>query len=110
MKKNTPLPKILGYLLIGCFGALLVIAFRPNFAKLYELKTHLSRLTQKLILEEKKNYFLKNEFNGLSNDAEYTERVAREKLGWCRPTETVYRFQTRTPGLSGASSDSNRDD
>lgn len=106
MRKQLDIKRLLSYFFAGVLGIFIIITFRPNFAKLQELKTHLSHLKQKLILEEKKNYFLKKESNGLSNDAEYIEKVAREKLGWCRPTETVYRFQTR-PDVTSGPSDSN---
>lgn len=111
MKKRTPISTLISYVLMSILGIFIVISFRPNFEKIYELRTHLSLMKQKLLLEEKRNYFLKKEFNGLSNDPKYIEEVAREKLGWCRPTETVYRFQTHTPnpakgGTKGKPSDS----
>lgn len=108
MKKNTSIPNLFVYFLVFSLGVFLIIAFRPNFAKLYELRTHLSKLKQKLLLEEKRNYFLKKDFNGLSNDPDYIEKIAREKLGWCRPTETVYRFQTNMSAVTDKSSDSNK--
>lgn len=106
MKKHSFIPNLIIYILISGFGIFLVIVFCPNFAKIYQLQAHHSRMKQKLFLEEKRNYFLKKEFNGLSNDPNYIERIAREKLGWCRPTETVYRFQTNPDKLG--SSDSNK--
>lgn len=97
MKKQSFQSAFISYFLVCAFGILIVIAFKPNFSELHELRTHYSFAQQRLFLEEKKNYSLQKEFNGLSNDPEYIEEVAREKLGWCRPTETVYRFQTRPP-------------
>lgn len=70
-----------------------MIAFTPNFKKLDELQTHHSLLRQKQLLEEKRSYKLKQELNGLKTNPEWIEKVAREKLGWCSPDETVYRFQ-----------------
>lgn len=112
MKRQPSTQKLISYSIVCGLGILIIIAFRPNFMTLYEMKTHYYHLKQKLILEEKRNYFLKKEFNGLSNDPSYIEKVAREKLGWCRPTETVYRFQTHPSdpdiiGTSGGPSDSN---
>lgn len=97
MKNSSSLRKPAEILLICVIGIFIALAFKPNFAKLYELRAHQSILKKKLLLEEKRNYSLQKEYNGLSNDPEYIERVAREKLGWCRPTETVYRFQTKPP-------------
>lgn len=97
MKRQLSQSAWVAYFLVCAFGILIVIAFKPNFSELRELRAHYSLARQRLFLEEKKNYSLQKEFNGLSNDPEYIEEVAREKLGWCRPTETVYRFQTRPP-------------
>lgn len=106
MKTHQSVSKIVGNIFIVLFGLVVVIAFRPNFAKLLELQTHHSPLKQKLLLEEKKNAYLKKESNGLSTDPEFIEKVAREKLGWSRPAETVYRFQTNSP--NNRSSDSKK--
>lgn len=106
MNRQLSTERLISYSIIFGLGILIVTAFKPNFAVLYDMKTHYSFLKQKLVLEEKRNYFLKKELNGLSNDPNYIEKVAREKLGWCRPSETVYRFQIH-PSRSGTS-DSNK--
>lgn len=90
-KKKLPL-EFLSYLLIIGFGAAILFAFIPNFTKLSKLDIQYSQLQKQLQLEEKKNISLKKEYNGLSNNPDYIEKVAREKLGWSRPNETVYRF------------------
>jgi len=92
MKTHTPFSKLAAILVMCGLGFLIISAFRPNFSKLLELQTLLSVAKQKLVLEEKRNACLKEEFDGLSSDPVYIEKVAREKLGWCRPTETVVRF------------------
>ena len=94
MKKHSWLTNFLIYTAAFILGAVLLVTFSPNFRKLLRLRADYARLKQKLLLEEKRNYLLKKEFNGLSNDAGYIEKVAREKLGWCHPRETVYRFPT----------------
>lgn len=104
MKKTLSVTKIFGCILIIGMGFIIIISFTPNFAKLYEIQAHYSFLKQKLLLEEKVNSFLKTESNGLSNDPYYIEKVAREKLGWCHPAETVYHFQTTLPNNSSSDS------
>jgi len=103
MKKQSFTRNILIYPAAFILGLVLLVAFSPNFKKLQDLRAHHARLKQKLLLEEKRNYLLKKEFNGLSNDPGYIEKVAREKLGWCHPRETVYRFPTysRYNNISG---------
>ena len=41
------------------------------------------------------------EIDRLKNDPEYTERLVRDKLGWARPDETLFRF----PSYSETSAD-----
>ena len=99
MKRQFSLKKLIQILIICSMGIGLTIAFKPNYIKLHELQTHYSHLKQKLFLEEKRSQQLKRELNGLTNNPDWIEKVAREKLGWCSLKETIYRFQT---------SDSNR--
>lgn len=92
MKSPFFFKKLAGILFICAAGIFLSIAFKHNYAKLRELQTHYSLLKQKLILEGKRSLRLKKEQDGLTCDPHQIEKVAREKLGWCSPGETVYRF------------------
>jgi len=105
VKKQSLIPLFIAYLLIFGIGLIIFISFKPNFDKLYTLKEYHSFAKQNLLLEEKRNTVLQKEYNGLSSDPNYIEEVAREKLGWCRPTETVIRFQNQLQ--TKKSSDSN---
>ena len=99
MKRRSFPVKYIAVALVLLTGILITVVFVPNFSKLYELEKHYSAVSDKLILEEKRNLYLKEEFDGLSNNPDYIEKVAREKLGWCRSSETVYRFpNTPVPG------------
>jgi uncharacterized membrane protein len=96
VKKTPIVPLLIAYLVIFCIGFIIFISFRPNFNKLYALKSHYSFSKQRLLLEEKRNTSLQKQYNGLSSDPECIEEIAREKLGWSRPTETVIRFQNQS--------------
>jgi cell division protein FtsB len=37
------------------------------------------------------------QFNALRNDPKTVERLARERLGYARTDETVFRFETNSP-------------
>ena len=52
---------------------------RESRVRLAELQTHLAQQESKLAR--------------LHNDPAFVERVIREKLGYARPDETVYRFE-----------------
>lgn len=86
---------LVAYLVVFGIGLIIFISFKPNFDKLYTLRQHYAFAKQMLFLEEKRNTSLQKEYNGLSSDPDYIEEIAREKLGWCRPTETVIRFQSQ---------------
>src|ERR1700722_12000146 len=54
--------------------------------QIYKLKTQLQD-------EQQKSQQLQNEISALQNDPKTVERLAREKLGYARPDETVIYFE-----------------
>lgn len=83
-------------LLIGmCYLPLIQENARMR-AKIYQLDAQLQK-------EEEISKQLQTEIDALRNDPKTVERLAREKLGYARPDETVIRFETpvtnaTTPG------------
>jgi cell division protein FtsB len=51
------------------------------------------RLQRELQKESEKSKELQMQINDLRNDPKTIERLAREKLGYARPDETVVRFE-----------------
>ena len=49
-------------------------------------------LRQRILDHEADNEKLRGEIHKLHTDPRSIERVAREKFGWCRPTEKIYDF------------------
>lgn len=89
---QTKINRFIGILIIFGIGILLILVFIPNFTTLFDLNKKLEASKQKVILAQKQNKHFKEELNSLQNDPNWIEKVAREKLGWVNPDETVYRF------------------
>src|SRR5665213_2120560 len=58
------------------------------------MRSDIDRLDAELEQQKKNSQQLQTELNALRNDPQTVERLAREKLGYARPDETVIRFQT----------------
>jgi cell division protein FtsL len=72
---------------------LVVTLFIPLFRKSQRLSEEKYNLEQQIQQHESENKRLETEAAALSRDPKAVERVAREKLGWARPDEKVYRFE-----------------
>jgi cell division protein FtsL len=78
--------------------AVVIAMFIPLFRqsqRLSEEKLHLDQQIKQLEAENKK---LEAEAAALSRDPKAVERVAREKLGWAKPDERIYKFEQPKPG------------
>ena len=51
------------------------------------------RLQRELEKESEKSRQLQSQIDALQNDPQTVERLAREKLGYAKPDETVIRFE-----------------
>lgn len=79
-------------------AALLLIgmAYLPQIQKNERMRRELDRLDNEVQTQKKISEQLQMEVNSLRNDPKTVERLAREKLGYARPDETVVRFETNT--------------
>jgi len=77
---------VAGALLVGCWYAPLV---RQNNA----LRTRIYNLGEDIRKEAETAKTLKASIDALSRDPKTVERLAREKLGYAKPGETVIRFE-----------------
>ncbi len=77
-------------------AALLLIgmAYLPQIQKNERMRRELERLDTEVQKQKKVSDQLSLELNALRSDPKTVERLAREKLGYARPDETVIRFET----------------
>ena len=61
------------------------------------MRRDIDRLDVELDQQKKISQQLQMDLNALRNDPQTVERLAREKLGYARPDETVIRFETNAP-------------
>jgi cell division protein FtsB len=65
------------------------------------MRAELDRLDTELQKQQELSKELKAQIDALANDPKTVERLAREKLGYAKPDETVVHFET--PASSNAS-------
>ncbi len=90
-------------LTIGAF-ALVVIAILlligmwnlPLIEQNERMRADILKLQAQLQIEEAKSKLLQSQIDELRNDPNAVERLAREKLGYAKPGETVIRFEPAT--------------
>jgi cell division protein FtsB len=90
-------------LTIGAF-ALVVIAILlliamwnlPLIQQNERMRADILRLQAQLQIEEAKSKQLQAQIDELRNDPNAVERLAREKLGYAKPGETVIHFESAT--------------
>ena len=58
-----------------------------------KLRREIASITTSIAVTEKDNALLRNEINRLQNDDQYLEDVVRQKHGFVREGEKVYRIQ-----------------
>jgi len=72
---------------------LVVILFIPLFRQSQRLSEEKYNLEQQVKSLEAENKALQEHAAALSRDPKAVERVAREKMGWAKPDEKIYRFE-----------------
>ena len=80
-------------------AALLLIgmAYLPEIQKNERMRREIDRLDTELDHQKKISQQLQMDFNALHTDPKPVERLARERLGYARADETVFRFETNSP-------------
>ena len=90
--------------LTGAAAALVVIAFLllvgmwylPLIRQNQRMRADILRLQNELQKEQVKANELQTQINALQNDPNTVARLAREKLGYAKPGETVIHFEPAT--------------
>jgi len=77
---------------IFALAFLILVMFLPSFSRMQDIKAKNAEYQTRIGELEKENKRLMREKRLLENDPEYTEKVAREKMGLVREGEVIYRL------------------
>jgi cell division protein FtsB len=77
---------------------LIMMAYLPEIRKNQNMRKELDRLETDLAQQKQVSDQLQMQLSALRNDPKTVERLAREKLGYAKPDETVVRFETNGTG------------
>ena len=75
---------------------LIIMYYRPVIAENEQMRREILKLEEQIKVQEKISEDYSNQIMILSNDPKTVERLAREKLGYARPDETVIHFESPT--------------
>ena len=70
-----------------------IVAAQRGAARLFQLKEEQEDLEQKIVRLQRANDDLRLHLERMKSDPVYLERVVRQRLGWIRPGEIVYRVR-----------------
>ncbi len=79
------------FLFLGVVAAGVVWLINP-YREYCRTKAALRELDQKMVEQDTRNEELRVQIFRLQNDPRAIEKIAREKFGYCRPTETIYDY------------------
>ncbi|HTQ51920.1 MAG TPA: septum formation initiator family protein [Candidatus Acidoferrales bacterium] len=83
-------------LVVVAFALLIGMYYLPLLQQNERMRADIMRLQTQLQIEEAKSRQLQAQIDELRNDPNAVERLAREKLGYAKPDETVIRFEPAT--------------
>ena len=72
---------------------LIGMCYLPVIQENARMEGQIDKLQAQLQAEEQKSQHLQSEIDALQNDPKTVERLAREKLGYAKPDETVIYFE-----------------
>jgi len=79
-------------IIFGIVVFVVILIFLGPFSKLRELKMKNKVLTEEIEYLEKMNKTMEEKINKLSEDLEYVEKRAREKIGVVKEGEIIYKI------------------
>lgn len=88
------LAKLITVLLVVAGLLAVVLWYLPLIRHNERLRKEIQRLDQDLKREEEQSRRLRSTIDAVSHDPKTVERLAREKLGYARTGETIFRFET----------------
>ena len=104
MKVNLGIWSILTKIAVGLIVVALLLLVGMKFLPLLQqnqrMRSDILRLQNELQKEQARINELQTQINALQNDPNAIARLAREKLGYAKPGETVIHFEAATNALS----------
>ena len=92
----SKLTKVVVALVVTAFLLLIGMYYLPLIQQNERMRADIMRLQTQLQIEEASSKQLQAENDALRNDPNAIERLARERLGYARPGETVIHFEPAT--------------
>jgi cell division protein FtsB len=87
------LTKLVVGLIVLAVVLLIGVCYLPVIQMNARMRAQILKLDQQLQVEQEKSRQLQAQIDSLLTDPKTVERLAREKLGYARPDETVVRFE-----------------
>ena len=92
----SKLTKVVVGLVVLAVLLLIGMCYLPLIQENTRMRTEILKLNQQLEAETNKLNQIQAQIDALHNDPKTVERLAREKLGYAKPDETVIRFESTT--------------
>jgi cell division protein FtsB len=92
----SKLTKIVVGLIVLAVLLLIGMCYLPLIQENTRMRAQILKLDQQLQAEQEKSGQLQAQIDALRNDSKTIERLAREKLGYAKPDETVIWFESAT--------------
>jgi cell division protein FtsB len=92
----SKLTKVVVGLVVLAVLLLIGMCYLPQIQENTRMRKEIDRLNTQLKAEQEKSEQLQAQIDALRNDPKTVERLAREKLGYAKPDETVIRFEPAT--------------
>jgi cell division protein FtsB len=92
----SKLTKIVVGLVVLAVLLLIGLCYLPLIQENTRMRTEVLKLNQQLEAETNKLNQIQAQIDALRTDPKTVERLAREKLGYAKPDETVIRFESTT--------------
>lgn len=89
----SKLTKIVIGLVVLAVLLLIVMCYLPLIQENTRMRAQVLKLGDQLQAEQERSAQLQSQIDALRNDPKTIERLAREKLGYAKPDETVIRFE-----------------
>jgi cell division protein FtsB len=89
----SKLTKVVVGLIVLAVLLLIGMCYLPLIQENTRMRAQILKLDQQIQTEQEKSDQLQSQVDALRNDPKTIERLAREKLGYAKPDETVIRFE-----------------
>jgi cell division protein FtsB len=96
----SKLTKVVVGLIVLAVLLLIGMCYLPLIQENTRMRAQILKLDRQIQDEQTKSDQLQSQIDALRNDPKTVERLAREKLGYAKPDETVIRFEPATNAAS----------